>query len=93
MARKRPIPVKLSQETICRLDRAAQSVLINRSDVIRMCIGAFLRDFEARGRSSIPTDWQTLIYSEVSGNHNRVSLVAEPHARYAVRERKRGKAK
>ena len=46
--RSRPIPVKLDDLTISRLDRASRSIgTNNRSSVIKIAIAMVLRDIEA----------------------------------------------
>lgn len=62
MARAKPIPVKLSDEIIARLDRVSLATgLNNRSAVIKFCISTFLDHIERSGRAGLPADWKEIL--------------------------------
>lgn len=61
VADTKPIPVRLNASVIKRLDTAAQRLVIDRTSIIRFCIETFLSDFEAKGRTILPPDWEQLI--------------------------------
>lgn len=61
MALTAPIPVRLSPDVIHRLDEAAKKLGNTRAGVIKLCLAAFLEDFEARGTAALPLDWQAVL--------------------------------
>ena len=62
MPRSKPIPVKLSDELISRLDEVSQQTgLNNRSAIIKFCLSTFLDHFESKGRSALPPDWKVIL--------------------------------
>jgi hypothetical protein len=64
VSKTKPIPVRLSDEIIARLDAAAQqSGLENRTDVIKLLINSWLKHFEREGESALPPDWHAILQS------------------------------
>ena len=62
MAITRPIPVRLDDDLIRRLDAAAQRLGTTRAGVIKLCLTAFLDHFEsAGGVASLPLNWREMI--------------------------------
>ena len=58
----RPIPVRLDDDLIHRLDRAAERLGNTRAGVIKLCLAAFLDHFEnAGGVASLPLNWRDLV--------------------------------
>lgn len=58
----KPLPVRLSDDMLRRLDQAADRMgMQNRTDIIKLCISSFLDYFEAHGKTSLPVDWQTIL--------------------------------
>ena len=61
MAETKPIPVRLGQDKIDRLDAAAKRIGNNRAGVIRFLVDSWLADFEKRGVASLPPNWEQII--------------------------------
>lgn len=61
MSETKPIPVRLPQATIDRLDAAAKKIGTNRAALIRFCSEMWLDYFEAHGKAAMPSDWQEII--------------------------------
>ena len=77
MSEGKPIPVRLSEEIISRLDSVAKSSgLANRTAVIKLCVGSFLDHFEKTGTSALPLDWKEIL-REQDGRTHRYAVVAE----------------
>ena len=58
----------------------------SRASVIKLCLTAFLADFEARGVAALPMDWKELLRSH-DGRVRRFQMVAEargPHSTVIV---------
>jgi hypothetical protein len=73
MARSKPIPVRWSDEEIMRLERAAKQLgLRSRTDVIKICVRAFLDAFERIGKAALPLEWEQLLRS-MDGRTTRYS--------------------
>lgn len=96
MAQTKPIPVRLSNELIDRLDRAAKAAhLSNRTEVIKLCISSFLDYFEAHGKASLPLDWEEMLAS-LDGrtrpgkvlhlDRQESAMVAESEATYGIKK-------
>lgn len=61
MPEAKPIPVRLGDEVIARLDAAANRIGSNRAALIRLCLSTFLDYFERRGGiAALPPDWSEL---------------------------------
>lgn len=77
MSEAKPIPVRLSEEVIKRLDAVAlKSGLDNRTAVIKLCIGSFLDHFEKAGTAALPLDWKEVLKIQ-DGRTHRYAVVAE----------------
>lgn len=63
MGETKPIPVRLGDEMITRLDAAAKRIGNNRAGVIRFLVDTWLADFEERGTSSLPPNWEHMLAS------------------------------
>ena len=60
----KPIPVRLTDETIERLDAAADMLgLTSRSDVIKLAITAIVRHIEQGGTLTLPPEWKKILLS------------------------------
>jgi hypothetical protein len=57
-----PIPIRLDDETIGRLDKAAASMGTNRAALMRFLLETFLGNFEGGGGvASLPINWKALM--------------------------------
>ena len=62
MARSKPIPVKLSEELISRLDAVSSTTgLNNRSAVIKFCLSTFLDYVEQQKLTGLPAEWSEIL--------------------------------
>lgn len=62
MAETKPIPIRLTEEMINRLDRAAvKAHMSNRTEVMKVCITSFLEYFETHGEATLPLDWAEIL--------------------------------
>ncbi len=62
MGETKPIPVRLGDDLIARLDAAAKAIGTTKAGVIRFCVETWLRHFEAHGKiASLPVNWEDLI--------------------------------
>lgn len=55
-----PVPVRLDDRTIARLDAAAERIGSNRTALIRFCLETWLTHFEKHGRAALPPDWEEI---------------------------------
>lgn len=69
VAEQKPIPVRLSDDLISRLDKAAGKIGSNRAALIRLCTQTFLDHLDDNGFGALPIDWQTII-AETDGRRN-----------------------
>jgi hypothetical protein len=59
MGNTKPIPVRLGDDLIARLDVAAKAIGTTKAGVIRFCVETWLSHFEACGKTaSLPIDWE-----------------------------------
>lgn len=97
MNRAKPIPVRLDEETIERLKKVTELMhLKNRSDVIKICINAFLDYFEKNGEAVLPLDWKEILRNKDGRNwrYKKLAMAAEPHTEYGkIIEKKEDKGK
>lgn len=63
MPETKPIPVRLGDDVITRLDRASKRIGSNRASVIRFLVDSWLDHFEKHGRASLPPNWEELVNS------------------------------
>lgn len=61
VASQKPIPVRLSEDLIKRIDRAAKRMGTNRASIMRLCTEVFVESFEKNGTAALPLDWEKLI--------------------------------
>lgn len=61
VAETSPIPVRMSREMISRLDDVAMRLGNTRAGIVKLCLAAFLSDFEKRGKASLPLDWEEVL--------------------------------
>jgi hypothetical protein len=61
MADTKPIPVRLPTALLPRIDAVAKRLGYNRARLIAFCITTFLEDFERRGMSMMPLDWEEIL--------------------------------
>lgn len=66
MAESKPIPVRIGEEMIQRLDRAALDIGSNRAAIIRMLITKWLDAYEQHGSTVLPPEWRTIM-NELDG--------------------------
>lgn len=67
----KPIPVRLSDEQIARLDVATRRMgLENRSDIIKLCLNSFLDCFDKHQTACLPLDWPRIL-ANLDGRSNR----------------------
>jgi hypothetical protein len=66
-----PIPIRLSAETIRRLESVAETThLGDRSAVMKLCILSFLDFIEANKITTLPVDWRTIL-EEADGRRKK----------------------
>ena len=64
MPETKPIPVRLPEELIARLDACARKVPgNNRAGLIRYLIEAFVEEFEIKGKAMLPESWEQVLQS------------------------------
>jgi hypothetical protein len=64
MAERKPIPVRLGDEMISRLDDAAGRIGSNRAAVMRMLIESWLANYEKHGAACLPADWPQIMLND-----------------------------
>lgn len=61
VAATKPIPVRIAEEILPRLDHVAERLGTNRAALIAFCAKTFLEDFERHGESMMPMDWKNIL--------------------------------
>ena len=62
MSEGKPIPVRLSNDLIKKLDQVANDVhLGTRTDLIKLCLVSFLEYFEKHKEAKLPLDWKEML--------------------------------
>jgi metal-responsive CopG/Arc/MetJ family transcriptional regulator len=87
MTRARPIPVKLSDELIARLDSVSKrSGLNNRSAVIKFCCKTFCDYIDRMHIAGLPDEWRQIL-TDLDQRHHRYTRlsVAEAPAEYSAK--------
>ena len=56
----KPIPVRIPEDWVTRLDKAAHKLGTNRAALISFCAQTFAKDFEQHGEAMMPMDWQKI---------------------------------
>lgn len=96
MAETKPIPVRLTDDTLKRLDRVAERTgLGNRASVIKLCLSSFLDYIEKEGITRMQPGWSDIL-SDLDGRTHRydtkqqpIMRVAETHVEYGTRKEKK----
>ena len=88
MAEQKPIPIRLSQDVIDRLDEQAAMMGSNRAALIRYCTKTFLDHIEKTGMGGLPADWQSIV-AQSDGRRKE----SEPAPRLKVDYRNKPKPK
>lgn len=57
----KPIPVRLPDEFIARLDKVALKIHVRRATIIRFCVETWVAHFEDVGKAALPPDWERII--------------------------------
>jgi predicted transcriptional regulator len=71
-----PIPVRLSKDTIIRLDRVAQAIGSNRAAVMRMLVEQWLGHYESKGKAVLPVNFEDVM-KQLDGRTHRYSTEEE----------------
>lgn len=61
VANTKPIPVRLENDLIERLDRVANQIGSNRSAVIRFLVSSWVDEFERTGHAILPPNWEEIL--------------------------------
>jgi hypothetical protein len=61
MAATKPIPLRLSVDILHRLDVASKIVGNNRAGLIRFLIESWLSEFEKKGKTIMPPNWEEIL--------------------------------
>lgn len=87
MGESKPIPVRLGDDLIDRLDQAAEGVGSTRSAIIRLLIRQFVEEYEERGDDGLPVNWRRLVKraDEETGGTSRAA--EDPPGEYQARTR------
>ena len=65
---KKPVPVRLSEEMISRLDAAAEGLGCNRAALIRMLLCSWIAAFEKEAGGALPGDWRKIMAGDDDGD-------------------------
>lgn len=71
-----PIPVRLSAVLLKRLDQVGVRLGVPRTQVIKMCLMAFLQRFEREGLGMLPPDWEDQM-KQLDGRTHRYTVQNE----------------
>jgi uncharacterized protein (DUF1778 family) len=89
MASTKPIPIRLTAETIRNLDSAAEVLgFQNRTDIIKLCVKSFLQEMDRHGRITLPLEWREML-DQMDGRRPALK-VAESRSGYGTKKRKAG---
>ncbi len=95
VAESKPIPVRLDDALIARLDRIADRIGTNRSSVIRMLVSSWVDSFERSGTAALPMNWEDLM-ADLDGRttaqlrkDSDVALVREDPGEYKTKKPKK----
>ena len=64
MADTKPIPVRLPEDILARLDAAAERIGNTRAGIMRFLIETWLAHFERKGFAALPPDWQEIMEAQ-----------------------------
>ena len=87
----KPIPVRIPEEWLPRIDSVARKLGTNRARLIAFSGQTFAEFFEKNGVSSMPPDWNE-IFDNMVGRRRRKDRTAEVAAAKA-KPAKKGKSK
>lgn len=76
MAETKPIPVRLGDDVIKRLDAVAGRIGSNRASVMRLLVNTWLDDFELKGKACLPPNWERLM-NELDGRTKQATNVVD----------------
>lgn len=82
MAESKPIPVRLSEDILERLDRVAERMGSNRAALIRFCTQTFLKHMETNGVRDLPPDWRQILEAMDGRTSRHQAIVAEAPVSY-----------
>jgi predicted DNA-binding protein len=63
MAQTKPIPVRLPDDVVKRLDKAATKIGHKRASLMRYLIETWLEEFERKGKLMLPENWEQILQS------------------------------
>lgn len=92
MAERKPIPVRLSDDEIRRLDKAAGKIGCDRSTLIRMLVHRWLDYHDAAGSKALPFDFAEVART-LDGRRRPKLKVAETKSRYPTKKSAKKAAK
>jgi hypothetical protein len=69
----KPIPVRIPEEWLPRLDSVAERLGTNRARLIAFCAQTFAEHFELHGEAAMPPDWPDILNS-LDGRKKRQSV-------------------
>lgn len=61
MFKTKPIPVRLPEWIIAKLDSAASKLGYTRAGIIRYCVETWLGHYDKHGTGALPADWDRVI--------------------------------
>lgn len=77
MSEQKPIPVRLSEEVIARLDVVAAQMGSTRAGLIRLCTKTFLDHLEEAGLQGLPLNWRDILAQADGRRMSDVAMAAE----------------
>jgi metal-responsive CopG/Arc/MetJ family transcriptional regulator len=83
-----PIPIRLGEDIIARLDEAAKRLGNNRASLVRFLIDSWLADYESRGNAFLPPNWEAIMAGydhRTKEARNKISASPEKNAPNRVR--------
>lgn len=70
MAPSNPIPVRLTDELLARIDAVLSVTGIQtRSAFIKFCVVTFLDYYEKHGNAALPPDWEAILKGQDQRTH------------------------
>jgi len=93
MSESKPIPVRLSDDVLERLEKAAEKIGVEtRAAVIKLCLTSFLDYYEKHGYEDLKPAWEK-IRKEMDGRYSardpEILKAAVPKGEYTSSRRKR----
>ena len=99
VAAKKPIPFRLDDALIERLDSASRRIGQPRAGLVRYLVDTWLSHFESEGTAMLPPDWKQIMRDQdgrtgVPGNSpDKIQARPETIASYRAEEKARKKRK